>query len=106
MNLATSNTQLRQYTTRVITEPNNTIIQHKGPILPIKNDRSNPEPREITEKERKTSAWRTIRKAKREVRAVGHKYKLKNEEKKREAWRHSMAGPRDEKDMKDQQKQF
>lgn len=53
------------------------VVQLKTEIFPIVNDRSMPEPREITAEEKKKSAFKTLRNARRDVKAVGYLFKKK-----------------------------
>jgi hypothetical protein len=82
--------RIQEYKNKVVLI--NPIQQHHGPILPIKNDRTNPEPREITDAERKKSAWKTLRGEKKKVRAVGYHKRMENRYELEKQWSQSMAG--------------
>ena len=52
-------------------------VQLKTTVLPITNDFSMPEPRAIKPEERKKSAFKTLRRARKDVKAVGYLFKKK-----------------------------
>lgn len=88
--------RLKEYQSKLVLFPRNSKSPKKGPIadtvgevlksvtqnktpgvIPVKNNWVNPEPRAITAEERKGRAVKTLRRAKKQVRAVGHLFKKK-----------------------------
>jgi large subunit ribosomal protein L13e len=85
--------RLKEYQSKLILFPRDSSKPKKGPIadtqgdalkkatqvsvnkFPVENNWTNPEPRVIEDKERKHRAFKTLRRAKKQVRSVGYLFK-------------------------------